>query len=157
MERLIPLRKYVLRFDKPIGFYADQLDYYEGQSNAMSYVISYAKFLSQKLELWMFVPCKLMNGVWGVFEEPRIHFSYMPDPEHEKRVKKYQEAKDRVLFKGFESCVEKDKAITNYKGEIILLHNNNCFSLHGKQITAIEDLVKYNLELTPTAQKQIGL
>lgn len=152
---------YVLRFDKPVGFYANQLDYYEGQSNAMSYVISYANFLKQKLELWMFVPCKFVEGVWVVLEEPKRWNDFLQYPESFDGNKEwyelyeYQEAKDRVLFEGFE-IKNHDKTIICQSENIISMwkHLEEDWILG---FDCIEDLVKYNLELTPTAQKQIGL
>lgn len=168
------MTEYVLRFDKPIGFYADKLDYYEGQSNAMSYVVSYANLLSKKLEIWMFVPCKFIEGVWVVLEEPKENdlcgsFFDMQTGFHYE--KEYQEAKDRVLFEGFE-VVDKGKWSKNnpLSGLWLININNECrpFSYCSKgypkewywakmNLETIEDLIKYNLELTKTAQKQIGL
>jgi len=147
--KLISLREYVLRFDKPIGFYADQFDYYEGQSNAMSYVISYTKFLSQKLELWMFIPCKFVDGVWVCLEEPNHHGKSIETMR--ELLKEYQEAKDRCIFTGFEINKEFPNLIMHKSGwglSKIDLHlcTIETYSHNG-----------YNLELTPTAQKLIGL
>lgn len=46
--KLVSLLEYVLRFEKPTGYYTDQIDYYEGESNAMQCVISYANFLNSE-------------------------------------------------------------------------------------------------------------
>lgn len=157
MERLISMTEYVLRFDKPIGFYADKLDYQEGQSNAMSYVISYANLLSKKLELWMFVPCKFIEGVWVALEEPKnyniwedLHFNNGKNngtigfEEHLD----FKEAKEKNIFKG---CYLFDGWCLQFEsGELFC-------SKESLKDYNVEDLVKYNLELTPTAKKQIGL
>lgn len=108
-------------------------------------------FLKQPLELWMFVPCKLVDGVWAVLEEPDADY-YMKVTE--KDLKEYQEAKDRVLFKGFE--IDYDRIVKN--NEIRIQFNDYSTYLNNSKtvISTIEHLVKHNLELTPTALKQIG-
>lgn len=110
-------------------------------------VRKYAKFLEQILELRMFVPCKLVDGVWVIFEEPKVTGSNWF---------RWKEAKERCLFKGFEICIG-NKAVSDKNGCIILIHGNGNYSTSGKQIITIEDLVKYNFQLTETAEKQIGL
>lgn len=136
-------------------------------------IINYANFLSQKLELWMFVPCKLVAGVWVVLEEPEF-----PKPENRKahdglaelydfQLKEYQESKDRVLFEGFE--IQKDTyhqtkrtfykigsfkiclVMEFYTGRKEIIYN---FKESGN---IIDDLLKYNLTLSQTAKQQIGL
>jgi len=99
--------------------------------------VHYTNFLKQPLELWMFVPCELIDGVWVVLEEPDGYnlwiFGIVSDmPEYLE----YQQAKKRCLFEGFS---EKDAR----------------FSLFANE--TIEDLIEYNLQLTKTAEKQIGL
>jgi len=91
-------------------------------------ILNYANFLKQPLELWMFVPCDDGN----VLEEPIETIGGV-----EMYTKQYQQAKDRCLF--------------------------ICNSINIRQI---ENLVKlkitveqfnHEVELTPTAIKQIGL
>jgi hypothetical protein len=123
---------------------------------------NYAMFLKQPLELWMFIPC---DEYGNVLEEPNGD-NYRKDEEklipnfdylkYKIDSEKYQKAKERCLFEGFEISVGKE-AITNYKGFILRIHGKYKFSLSGKQIKIIEDLVKYNLQLTATAIKQLGL
>ena len=114
-------------------------------------IILYARFLKQPLELWMFIPCKLVDGVWLVLENPFSQKGF----EIEKKsnsdewfeyCKEYQQAKERVLFEG------KFQVLNNYNTYVRL--NNIEFNLHG---LTIERMVPFNLELTATAQKQIGL
>ena len=102
----------------------------------------------------MFVPCKIVDGVWVVLEEP--FNDGQNDNYYSSVLQEYQEAKDRCIFEGFE-C-KSDEAITNYDGCIIRLHDQkNYFSLFGKQIFTIECLVKSNLQLTKTAVNKIGI
>jgi len=95
-------------------------------------------FGKQPLEPWQFVPCKLVDGVWAVLEEKKP----FQDNYHE-----FVEAKERCLFEGFKS----------YKKEFVFLPG--IIEIDGEFCDGktIEDLVKYNLQLTQTAQKQIGL
>jgi len=138
--------------------------------NIYNNIINYAQFLSQKLELWMFVPCKLVDGVWVVLEEPNLyngdyifelHDELIGNPVEyntelfESDLKEYQQAKERCLFDGFELSVGKEALLDN--NNTIRIHESSTFSLNGKQVFTIEDLVKYNLELNPTGQKQLSL
>ena len=124
----------------------------------------YAKFLKQPLELWMFVPCKLINGVWVVLEEPKKPAcdSWGNDFINEKyrtKLEQYQEVKERVLFEGFEYD-DQTKQLNNQKGVFLFFTKRYCeiyFSAETQYAETIEDLVKYNLPLTKTAQKQIEL
>lgn len=116
------------------------------------------KFGRQKLELWMFVPCKFVDGVWVVLEEPK-----WVSPEGvkwEDFVKEYQEAKERILFEGFEVNTAKTSSHTyrkvRSKSVTVSYYNDVSLWSFEDKLKTIEDLVKYNLVLTPTAQKQIS-
>lgn len=119
-------------------------------------VFDYAVFLKKPLELWMFVPCG-ENG--EVLEEKMIFANQDKDYVFEPlEFDQYQKAKSKVLFEGFEMTPifqDKDKVIT-YRG-IINVYWWRCEYQEWKLsngLKTIEDLVKYNLELTPTATKQ---
>jgi hypothetical protein len=92
----------------------------------------YVKFLKQPLELWMFVPC---DEDGNVLEEPELY----------NEVCEYQKAKERCFFEGFE-----------YKKALFFTENKELF-WHGKLHGNVESLTKYNLKLTQTAIKQLGL
>ena len=101
-------------------------------------------FLKQKTEIWMFVACKLVDGVWVVLEEPHnygILNTYLTGNVimdlSLKNAFEYQQAQERVIFEGFEV---KD-------GYLI---NNECdcqLNIEWINTLTIEDLVKYNLTL----------
>jgi hypothetical protein len=105
----------------------------------------YAVFLKQDLKLHYFVPCDLDGNV---LEEPKCNVCYtgLPGDCHrskecgidENPFKEYQEAKDRCLF-------------TSCPYHVEIMKN---FIKDGQTIEFFDDL---NLELSPTAQKQIGL
>lgn len=102
-------------------------------------IISYAYFLKQKLELWMFVPCKFVEGAWVVLKKPDAD-NYKMVTEYE--LKEYQEAKDRVLFEGG----------FDFKNE-----RNFYYWRMDNELGSVETMIGLEFTLTPTAQKQIGL
>jgi len=116
----------------------------------------YARFLDQPLTLGMFVPCKKVNGVWVVLEKPECSLgNKCASPP----CVEYQEAKYRVLFEGFEIKDHKNhKTIKLKDADFNVFWNKGCelgwYLSIG--IKTIEDISKYNLQLTETAQKQIG-
>lgn len=145
----------LLRSEEP-GFKnrADYLNWHEKLRN------NFDDFLKQPLELWMLIPCKLVDGVWVVLvnnypEKPETkdyHNEYGGNFElyqHNLMLwREYQEAKDRVLFEGFESR----KSIMH--GGLII--QNGCLNLEGNDFNqTIEYLTRYEIYLTPTALKQI--
>lgn len=114
---------------------------------------NHVNFLKQKLELWMFVPCKLVEGVWVPIKGKENHFI-------RKELDEFREAKNRVLFEGFE-LFEMSAGLNVIRetlkfSQVFASYNSEPFYKCNGHNT-IEDLVKYNLELTPTAKKQIGL
>lgn len=100
-------------------------------------IYKYAKFLKQPLELGFFIPTN-ENG--DVLQEPNR--STHTDIECEQ----YKQAKERCLFEGFENMPGGWARSKN-----IEIDDEFC------QNRTIEDIVKYNLELTQTAIKQLGL
>jgi len=95
----------------------------------------YANFLSQPLELWMFVPCdeegnvleelSKINGTRKVFEWNLLK-------------EQYQAARERCLF-------ERDKTVWR--------------DIEYNGLKTVEQIAnkRFDLNLTPTAQKQIGV
>jgi hypothetical protein len=83
-----------------------------------------------------------------VLEEPKEYNRWHTEKE-------YQEALDKVLFDGFE--IDYDSIVKN--NDIRIRFNNNSVYLNNSKnlISTIEDLVPYNLPLTKTALKEIGL
>jgi len=138
---------------------------------------NYAKFLKQPLELWMFVPC---DEDGNFLEEPILNpiccrkpnddgggcpeCCGSPDPDYDTiEWSLYFQAKERCLFEGFEVQNTKDW-IEFYGGIRVYLPSNdlwNMVSVVFKESEpmnkTIEYLVKYNLQLTTNAQKQLGI
>jgi hypothetical protein len=108
----------------------------------------YANFLKQPLELWMFVPC---DEDGDVLKEPKYFKrdnSDFNNFHYADYCLEYQQAKERCLFEDFEM----DNRFVTHKSHASFFYPIS--SLHEKKI---EDLVKYNIQLTPTALKKIGL
>lgn len=134
-------------------------------------IVNYANFLKQELNLSMFVPAKLVNGVWVVLEEPRDYELYLlgiaETDEQANKCQEYQEAKERVLFEGVELNRDMYKSTKRkfwYIGELRIAHE---LTYHTGKIefyfdishdnSTIEDLVKYNLQLSSSAIKLLNL
>lgn len=131
-------------------------------------IISYADFLKQSLTLGMFVPCDLDGNVledtYSTKPDRDDYFNeYGGNPElyqhNMLHWRKYQEAKDRVLFEEFE--YKKESKQLNNDSKVFLFFNNiSCevyFEGKTEHLFTVEELVKYNLVLTQSAKKQIGL
>jgi len=97
-------------------------------------IFDYANFLNQPLTLGMFVPTDLEGSV---LTKENSFLSCNKGFE-------YGEAKERVLFEGFE--IE--------KGELDRVTNGQV-GFYPENFKTIEDLVKYNLNLTQQAINQI--
>lgn len=141
MSRLISITDFVLNGMQT----ADYIKLYDGCRN-------YANFLKQPLTLGMFVPCDLDGNVLKI----------IPLNEHKQgsifefiQHKLFEEAKERVLFEGIEYVEEKHKRSHSIVRICKSLSTIN-YPDFWKNKT-IEDLIPYNLRLTPTALKQIGL
>lgn len=154
--KLISTTDFVLETsNKKLDF--DNTNLYEFSYDNLHKIYKYANFLKKPLELGMFVPC---DEDGNVLRKPKKSQWYEYD------LKKYQEAEERVLFKGFE--VE-DKTpntiwlgVNNEKGND--KHFNVQYSFIEKRFMysfteykTIEDLIPCGLELTESGIKEIGL
>ncbi len=101
----------------------------------------YACFLKRLLKLWMFVPC---DEDGNVLED----CDCISDNGCCSKRNKYQQAKERGLFEGFE--MYKGNPYNEYKARAVI---KDYFDENWN----IERIIHWELELTPTAQKQVGL
>lgn len=133
----------------------------------MEKVSRYASFLKKPLTLGMFVPCDLDGNVLeepkgvkccgGIMNDCDCRGELQYDPEE---VYEYQEAKDRVLFHGFE-FVKKKFINSEYdylsNGDIYIFSFwENKWQLNDLFKT-VECLIKFEVVLTESAKKEIGL
>jgi hypothetical protein len=161
MKNLIGMVDFVLDQEKIVDNSGD----YRIFKKAFNLCEKYAHFLKQPLELWMFVPCDENGNVLEYVKNPYEEFC---DKENVCRVIskeeiKYQQAKERCLFDGFEL---KEIVFNSESIKTICLHEFlNVFWLDNEKnkwdtsagLSTLEDLIKYNLQLTPTAIKQLSL
>jgi hypothetical protein len=136
--KLISMTDFVLKQDKFLDITNKQ---------KLILIINYGQFLKQPLELWMFVPCDENDNSMIEPNENMAHLGYE---------KQYQQAKERCLFEGFEKSLD------------YIQNSNKCFVVVAFKISiglgfkngmhqTIEDLTKYNLQLTQTAIKKFQL
>lgn len=135
---------------------ADKLSFFEIQTKINEFydkTVHHATQMKRVLEKRMFVPC---DDKGNVLEEPKesnynlgdIHAGYF-----KLNVDKYQQAKERILFKGFYSTDE--NTVSNGEIEImfgnlitLMIHRNHGSEGITKEKMFIEDLVDYNLTIT---------
>jgi len=139
-----------------------------------SYIVKtgeYCKFLRKKLELWMFVPCKLVDGVWVVLEKPAENMWNDYINSLESRFDdsytycfEYDLAQQNVLFKDFEAIkwdhggqsysVRKNHGADN---EVQVCYYKAIPDYFVWSFDLVEQLCSKDLELTGSGQKQMGL
>lgn len=111
---------------------------------------AYAKFLSKQLQLGDFVPTDKDGNVLTL-EKCKLNCSCGEEAVKDCREdirNQYQQALDNVIFEGFEVVkIGKFGTLLKYNDYDIILQDNQ----------TIEDLVKYNLTITPQAIKRFNL
>ena len=165
--KLIPMISFVKKQGN-IGMEVQSIGHQQSDRARRFYLIQkYADFLLKEIGIGMAVPC---NEFGNILEEPlRENYTDCTEEQNAKdwlyNLEKYNEAKERVLFKGFKVRDYKhgslySKTVTDNTGLIHLFWFDKItqtWSLsHG--LTTIENLAIFNsIELTETALKEIGL
>ena len=135
---LIPMTDFVIKQNYTTTLDTSQIDFYDKELKILSNIRNYAEFLKQPLKLEMFVPCDEDGNVFG---EPEIYSQWVRENfndelENEERInqcKDYHQAKEKVLFEGFEPYEDYECA----KYEEIYIDEEVC---DGK--FTVEDLIK---------------
>lgn len=103
---LQPMADFALAQGESSTFDKSQIDFYDEELGKLHIIRNYAKFLKQPLQLGMFVPC---DEKGNVLVEPKRYAEWLDqsiDASEETdlciQCALYHEAKDRVLFEGFE-------------------------------------------------------
>ena len=146
--------KYCKSKEKEFSRRIDYLDWYEKTRN------NFDEFLEQPLELEMFVPCdndeEILKPQYIAGEE--VIYTELVEEFFMDKVKEYNEAKEKVLFEGFE--IDKNLYLV-YKNEIsigrFIFYENGSKFLFRDNFKTIEDLVEFGFKLTENTIKQIGL
>ena len=128
MKQLIKMSDYVLEQIEKLK--NSEINILQFRNN----IEAYANFLKQPLTIGMFVPCDRYKNV---LKEPYLF-------------NEYQQAKAKVLFKGFDVDFE-DGIIIPFLGKYPIVFFDNSDSnkwILSDKFKTIEDLIPYNLELT---------
>ena len=155
MKNLISMCDFVLE-----QWYPENLEKEEFE-DVYTKIHNYAKFLKQPLELWMFMPFdKDGNIVQSPFKDnfTLVDGKWMNKGswnQYTRELEEYQQAKERCLFKGF--SVKDGLSICEENSILHIFWNYDGIWRISKGLKTIEDLSLYNLQLAPTAQKQIGV
>ena len=138
--RLISMTDFVLEIDKEWENPSKPFS----ENKALMKICNYATFLKQPLKLEMFIPCYYRNGFPIAYTKDTLVNSM-------ELLNEFEEAKERVLFKGFEHYL--------FRQADHIQHNKSrkCFSFPNYNGVIIEDLISLEVELTENAIKQIGL
>ena len=158
--KLISMTSFVLEQNKILETYVNHL-----RKPLFEKIVNYAKFLKQPLKLEMFVPC---DEEGNVLEEPKRWKDYLQYPDSFDGNKEwdelydYQQAKEKVLFEGFELVRFIDKenpcyVVSNGENEVTFHIGLYNFSKGVNFAKTIEDLIHIQPILTESAIKQIGL
>lgn len=171
---LIPMTDFVLKIDEflpqDLGQFFDSW-----RMSQLRLIENYAKFLKQPLKLEMFVPC---DEDGNILEEPNIDHSkyytiqnngYLDRVMFNDDVEIYEQAKEKVLFEGFEIVNTRAKGRVevrligaNVSGSSDTIQNDFAGLYfydsrnEKRRLHTIEGLLNFHpLKLTPTAIKQI--
>ena len=157
MKQLIKMTDFVLEIEQKL-----KIAKYDTEYKLLSDVIIYANFLKQHLKLWMFIPC---DEDGNVFEEPttsdfdNYHEKYgnilnsEDIEEYKKALEQHQQAKERVLFYGFNflgnECIFNSNVMIHFLNNEIKIeeHFEEIITKVAKTIYTIEDLIPYNITL----------
>ena len=115
-------------------------------------IVNYAKFIDTPLKLENFIVCDDEGDVLEVPTNYEMRLSNMMT-EYNDEVYTYYQAKAKVLFEGIEFRTNGGVNFLTIKEDTFAFHD---FNIKFKNLT-VEFLVQYNLQLTESAIKQIGL
>jgi len=135
------------------------------KQSILTQIFLFANFLSQKLEILMFVPCKLVDGVWVVLEEPNPeNKKYRMIVGEEKEdildlhsfdsdLKEYQEAKSKCLFE-IESYTKNIIKSTSWHEYRFAFTNGKYFDFEDDTIYNVECLCELEPTLTTEGENK---
>ena len=141
-----------------VEFVDRQAENYENEHECFYFCVDYAKFLNQPLNIGQFVPAVFDGGKWVVLEEPKDYERYLMMESDDNwiqlfgdwynKCRQYQQAKDNVIFEGWEMTVY-------VHGVWWVEKDGYCVKSDNKW--TIQDLIKYKPILTKYVQQQAVL
>lgn len=154
--KLISMTEFVLEQEKQMT----ENDSYEFAFGMSSRMINYAKFLTKQLELGYFVPCDEDGNVMLLPGSAPIYTHSL------EYIDEYQQVLDKVIFEGFE-VKSKNIISSGFEEMLFLPFNNGNTEVYVTDFTqentketlcyTIEDIIKYNLTITPQSVKRFNL
>jgi hypothetical protein len=160
--KLPSMVEYVSILGESSTFDKDITDWINEELGKLEKIRSFTKRISQQPNIGMFVPAVCEDGEWRVLRTPIEH-----NPMYWS--KEYTTALDNVIFEGFElnqkdtSKLENIICITLGKIQLTFFLKNKALFLdnlennYTTKINTIEQLIPYNLTLTPKFAKELGL
>jgi hypothetical protein len=155
MKNLLSMKEFVLDIENEIKKEDYQVVAWQEKITAIDRIFNYANSINQPLKKGMFVPCdeddEILYPEYAGGKEV-IYDSMVHDFVMDK-VLEYQEAKEKVIFKGFEASKEKGVIKITNKIETFYfdIQKNKLYYkeiVYWKPVYIIEDLIKVNIELT---------
>ena len=141
MKFLTPMIEFVFDCTK-----TNDEDFIDGLQKLVK-IYHYATFLKQRLEIWMFVPC---DAEGNIMTKPKISCATCNECTCSMDyVKAWEQAKERCLFKDFR--------IENYTLTNDIIGLGQALTLYSDIESLSDDFRGRDIELTPTALKQLGL
>ena len=115
---------------------------YPSHEKALSLIYNYSTFLNQPLKLEMFVPCDEYDNVLETPKEPNIFWNNDEQDsqiwaEYQYILDKYKQAKEKVLFEGFD--------VYDYKLQTFFYQQNKkklSYDKKAQRFVTIENLLK---------------
>lgn len=151
MKKVIPTTAYVLKIDSEIP---------EGDlptaEHAMK-IMSHARLVNRGLMAWMFLPM----GEHGEPLEKHLMFpaNMQGAKDAANHMKKYQQAKDCMLFEGFELTFSEKEFLCAESDSHTMVFNKGTGkyveSMEGV-VTTVESLAQCDIELTETGIAEVG-
>lgn len=146
-KKLIPLSDFVLEQKKKLG----ESQLISSILDTTQLIFNYAEFLKQPLKLEMFVPC---DEDGNFLEKPADDDYSFYTHKNQSVQEEYQQAQEKVLFDGFEVSGNK---ITDGVNDVYYMGSCGKYRKHCLMGDNVEYLVNWNLLLTPSALKKIGI
>jgi len=174
--KLPSMVEYVKMYETKIKKY--EFHHYYGEIlDIANLILKFAYFLSQQPNISMFVPAVFENGEWKILTEPKDEqlCKYCPIEENKRHASsfsigcegsrcevayenyqdQYQTAIDNVIFEGFE--VDYDNIVRDNNIRIWFKTKDEIYVNNSKnKIENLEQLISYNLTLTPKFAKELG-
>ena len=156
--KLISMTDFVINKRKELLRHSEYKNDLENYANI---IYNYANFLKQSLNLGMFAPC---DEDGDILEEPKNYEQRLPNmmTEYNDEIYRYKQAKEKILFEGFEVVrfIEKENpcyVVSNKENEVTFHIGLYTFSKGVNFANTVEDLIHIQPILTESAIKQIGL